>query len=88
MTISPELEVLDQLLGGPKPLAVIRRVFESDDHFRRALLAMLYAGDIRLLRDERTEVRSWEWQSMLSDPRQWSDHRLSLTDQGLHRIGG
>ena len=86
MTIVPELEVLDQLLDGSRPLPLIRQVFDTNDQFLRAILAMLYAGDLRLLRDGWTEVRSWEWQTVLSNPSEWSNHRLAVTEQGSKHV--
>jgi len=85
MIIVPELEVLDQLLAGPMPIALVRRIFDDEQSFRRALLAMLYAGDLRLLRDEWTEVRSWEWQAVLSNPSEWPNHTVAVTVQGSKR---
>ena len=86
MTITPEAEVLDRLLDGPMPLAAVRHLFNPEATFRRSLLAMLYAGDVRLLNGERKEVRWWEWQTVFDDPSQWSAHTLSITEQGAKRV--
>ena len=45
---SPELETLDQLLGGDLPIGVIRGFYESEERFCRASMAMLRDGHIRL----------------------------------------
>jgi hypothetical protein len=84
---SPELETLDQLCGGPETLVVIRRLFESDERFRRAILAMLHAREVRLARREGAEVERWERVPVLNDPTGWAEYELSLTESGARRIG-
>jgi len=39
--MSPELETLDQLLGGPMPLPVIRRLYPDYRAFANGTLALL-----------------------------------------------
>jgi hypothetical protein len=82
----PEMETLDQLLGGPVPLSVIRRVFEDDDHFRVAVFAMLQAKDVKLSRAEETAIQSWKWMDVLNEPDDWLSYDLSLTASGMKRI--
>lgn len=83
---SAELETLDQLLGGEMSLAVIREVFENNEHFERAILAMLHNQDIRLFRTDWSEIASWEWSRILGDSGSWGSHHLSLTNQGAKRV--
>jgi hypothetical protein len=54
----PELETLDQLCGGPMPLAVIRQLFEGDDRFRRAILAMLDDREVLLFNGDDFESQT------------------------------
>jgi len=86
MTIAPEVDVLEQLRDGPTPILVVRKIFDAEAQFRWALLAMLYAGDIRLAREDATEVRSWEWQEILLHPGEWKHHSLCLTEQGAKHL--
>jgi hypothetical protein len=62
--VSPELETLDQLLGGDLPLAVIRTVYPDDGGFVRGMAGLLAGGDIPLLADG-VEVPSWRWREVL-----------------------
>lgn len=82
----PELETLDQLCGGPMPLAVIRQLFEGDDRAYRAILAMLHDREVLLFRGDDFEVPDWERDQLLSDPRRWEGYRLSITDAGARRL--
>jgi hypothetical protein len=86
--MSPELETLDQLLGGDLTLAVVRGLFETDVRFVRAVLAMLDAGEIRLYANG-VEVPRWRWREMLSAPGQsgLAEPRLTITEAGGRRIG-
>jgi hypothetical protein len=49
--MSPELETLDQLLGGDMPLAVVCGLFDNGERFARSVAAMLHAGEVRLYVD-------------------------------------
>jgi hypothetical protein len=86
--MSPELETLDQLLGGDLTLAVVRGLFETDERFVRAVLAMLDAGEIRLYANG-VEVPRWRWRDMLSAPGQsgLAEPRLTITEAGARRVG-
>jgi hypothetical protein len=86
--MSPELETLDQLLGGDLTLAVVRGLFETDEGFVRAILAMLDAEEIRLYANG-IEVPRWRWPEMLSAPGQsrLAEPRLTITEVGVKRIG-
>lgn len=81
----PELDTLDQLLGGDMTLNTIRRIFPSDHRFQKAILAMLHEGEIRLLGKDGTEPPRWQWALILGDSDRWFDYRLSLTDLGSKR---
>lgn len=81
--MSPELEVLDCLSGCDEPLHVIRRLFESQPRFERAILAMLHAGEVRLFVTDGNEVPVWQQQAILSLSHPESgDCVLSITDLG------
>lgn len=85
--MSPELETLDQLLGGELPIHVIRGLFADDKAFIRATLAMLEAGDIRLIRDDGSLVVPHEWENFVSAAlEERSVGKFSITDQGARRI--
>jgi hypothetical protein len=87
--MSPELETLDQLLGGDLPLAVVRGFFEGDARFARAVAAMLHAGEVRLHVDG-IEVPRWRWREVLSSTQEQSGPagaRLAITEAGVRRIG-
>jgi hypothetical protein len=86
--MSPELETLDQLLGGDLTLAVVRGLFETDERFVQAVLAMLDVGEIRLYANG-VEVPRWRWRDMLSAPGQsgLAEPRLTITEAGARRIG-
>jgi hypothetical protein len=86
--MSPELETLDQLLGGDLTLAIVRGLFETDERFVRAVLAMLDAGEIRLYANG-VEVPRWRRRDMLSAPGQsgLAEPRLTITEAGARRVG-
>jgi len=87
--MSPELETLDQLLGGPLSLEIIRRVFPNSDAFMRGVLGLLTCGDVRLLELEENEVPSWRWREMFiegSVSGMLDDLKLEITEQGAKRI--
>ena len=44
-----ELETLGQLQGGDLPLATIKSLYDSQDHFFREMNAMLHTGQLRLI---------------------------------------
>ena len=85
--MAPELETLDQLLGGPMRLEVIQRLYGDFNTFSTAIRAMLGAGEIRLL-DNSGEVPSWRWPQILlrEDHQVLSGFMLELTPRGELRI--
>ena len=88
--MSPELETLDQLLGGDQALGLVRGYYADDSHFARAIRAMLDARELRLLTGEGGEVPRWQRREVLSavcDPEVADQFKLSITDLGAERIG-
>lgn len=81
--MSPELETLDQLLGGDMPLPVIRSLFESDAKFVAGISALLRAGEVKLLSADET-IPKWRWSEVLAVPE--SQFRLAITVLGVQRI--
>ncbi len=82
----PELETLDQLVGGDMKMSVIRRFYPNDEHFRRAILAMLHERDLILIDPDGIEPPAWMRKNVLNDPTCWSEYRLSVTDSGARRV--
>ena len=87
--MSPELETLDQLQGGDLSLDVIRGLYPDDARFKRAMTAMLVAGELRLLDSEGRNVSLRELAEILDQPsahRPVQTCRFSITDLGAARI--
>ena len=83
--MSPELGTLGQLLGGDLPLTVIRRLFPDRERFVGAVVAMLGAGEVRLLDADRRVIPRWRWRDvLLAEP---DIARLEITELGIRRIG-
>ena len=83
--MSLELETLDQLLGGPMPLVVIRSIFPSDERFQQALLGLLAGGDLELVDGGDGVVPHWNWRSSLAAA-EAASLSLRLTERGAKRI--
>lgn len=81
--MSPELDMLDQLLGGDMSLRLVRALFESQERFTRALSLMLSAGEVCLIGVEGTEVPYWQWRAALGGG---VEAQLSITEAGARRI--
>lgn len=64
MAQSPEMETLDQLLGGEMQLSIIRQFYDSDESFTGGTLALLQNGDVRLFDQSHTEVPRWRWRPL------------------------
>jgi hypothetical protein len=89
--MSLELEVLDQLEGGDMPLSVVASLFPDEAHARRAITALIAAGEIGLLAAEGAVLASWHLRDLERQPASWRTdrrHRLALTDAGARRIRG
>jgi hypothetical protein len=83
-----ELETLEQLQGGDLPLATIRSLYESQEHFFRAMTAMLHTGQLRLI-ESGTDVAQYRWQSVLGNPdSQNSIVRVAITEEGARHLCG
>jgi hypothetical protein len=83
--VSPELETLDQLLGGDMPLAVIRQLYGDAAGFVRGLGGLLATGEVRLVAADGAAVPAWQWRETLAaDP--LLDMTVSLTPAGARRI--
>lgn len=84
--MSPELETLDQLIGGDMALPLIRGLFLDDDLFVCGLSGLLHAGELRLLGDDGMELAQWRWREVLAEPETWPAIHVSLTPAGARRI--
>jgi len=82
---SPERDTLDQLCGGDMTVACVRRIYDTDDRFIRAILVMLDQGDLRLLRGG-VEVPKWEHRQTMELPNLWDSVVLSVTDAGASKV--
>lgn len=82
--MSPELETLDQLCGGDLTIPLIRQLFSSGNHFVRAIMAMLRAGDVRLVDPSGCEVPHCRWREILTANS--TEMRLSITEAGERRM--
>ncbi len=83
--MSPELMILDDLLGGDIPLEQARAFFDRDQNFMHAMMFMLEAREIRLLDSHRVEVPRYRWLESLSDALTLP-YFLTITDKGSARI--
>jgi hypothetical protein len=84
--MSPELETLDQLLGGEMPLLVIRGLYRDDARFVAGLSGMLHAGEVRLVNQDGEEVPGHRWREALADPGVCASLRVDITEAGARRV--
>jgi len=87
--MSPEVEVLDQLLAYDLPLNVIAALFPDQDHCRRAIGVMLLDGQVRILDKEGVEIPDWRYRELARQPEFWASgtrYKMSLTDFGAKRV--
>jgi hypothetical protein len=87
--MTPELEVLDQLIGGDLLLNVIAGLFPDRDHCRQAVSAMLKSGEINILDPSGQLVPAWRYRELEGTEELWSAgtaYRLSITEAGAKRI--
>ncbi len=82
--MSPELDLLDQLLGGDLSTDVCRSIFDDDERFVHAALQMLSAGEIVLLDEDGTEIPKWKRAEILQSNTE--NARVRITDIGAKRI--
>jgi hypothetical protein len=67
MAQSPEMETLDQLLGGEMRLSIIRQLYDSDQSFTRGTMRLLQSGDVRLFDESHLEVPRWRWRPLFEE---------------------
>lgn len=86
--MSPELETLDQLLGGDLPLSVIRNLYPSSEGFQRGILGLLFSGDVLLLPSDKTALARRSWRDKLERfvDKPNCSYYLRITSQGVNRI--
>jgi hypothetical protein len=85
--MSPELETLDQLLGGDLPLSVVRQFFPSDDHFTCGLHSLLNGREIELLDARGLDVPMWRVTAFLEGRENLDDStKVAITPTGIERI--
>lgn len=87
---APELETLDQLLGGDLPLTIVVQLFPTKEHFTRGVLGLLSCGDVLLLDASGTEIPQWRWRELFEKDKVFEElqaWRLSLTSQGARKVG-
>jgi len=86
--MSPELETLDQLLGGDMRLSVIAELFESTATFQQGVLGLLECGDVTLIGPNSDAVPDWQWRLIFTNV--GSDNLeqlfLRITTRGANRI--
>ena len=88
--MSPELETLDQLLGGDLSLSILIRVYPNDGAFTKAIHGLLMAGDVRLKTVEDNDVPQRRWRELFLEGTVLSDlaaFKLSITQKGVAKIG-
>jgi hypothetical protein len=86
--LSPELETLDQLLGGDLRLEVVAQFFPSHEEFEMGVIGLLSCGDIVLLAGDEV-VPSWRWKELLTRenvPAETEFLSLRITTQGVRKI--
>ena len=87
--LSPELETLDQLLGGALAIHAVASLFNDPSHCAQALEAMLNAGELRLTDSMGKAVPVSLFLRLRSDPSFWgqdSSYRVEISDLGANRI--
>jgi hypothetical protein len=86
---SPELETLDQLLGGELSLAIIRTLYSNNERFDQAILGLLTEGDVVLLSTDGANIPEWRWKELFSGPSlatHLSLFKLRITEKGARKI--
>ncbi len=87
--MTPELEVLDQLVAGDLSLAIIADLFPDQYRCRQAIGAMLKAGEVCILGERGQALPAWRYRELEDAPDTWSKataYRLSSTDAGAKRL--
>jgi hypothetical protein len=87
--MSPELETLDQLLGGKLPLVAILKLYPDQQAFQRGVVGLLCAGDVRLSAVDEVEVPAWRRRELFVEGavvKELDRLYLAITEQGARRI--
>ena len=87
--MTPELEVLDQILDGSLPLHAIACLFPDVEHCKRALAAMLEDEQVVLLDPSGNQTPLWRYRELSAQPEPWqedSGYRLAITDHGAQLV--
>jgi hypothetical protein len=84
--MSPELETLDQLLGGPMPLATIRTLYPDAEAFRAGVGGLLKTGEVLLCGANDAPLPAWQYREILG-AESCPGLTLKITDKGAARIG-
>lgn len=87
--MSPELETLDQSLGGDLSLAIIQRVYPNVDTFKLGVLGLLNDGDVCVLEADGAIASEWRWRELFSEKSASYDPaklKLTLTAQDARRV--
>jgi hypothetical protein len=90
LSISRELETLDQLQGDDLPLEIVLRLYPNVAAFNCGVMALIACGDVRLLTNDDVEVPFWYCRQLFEDgtmTQDWESLKLSITPQGARRIG-
>ena len=86
--MSPELETLDQLLGGDLRLEVVAQFFPSHEEFEMGVIGLLSCGDV-VLQAGAEVVPSWRWKELLAQqnvPAETESLSLRITTLGVRKI--
>jgi hypothetical protein len=84
MPCPPELELVDQLLGGDMPHRLVCTFFRDEAHARRVLAVYISRGVV-VLSEESGELPAWRSQEILRSPQPlvgYEKTRVGLTDKG------
>lgn len=87
--MSPELETLDQLLGGDLSLTIVRNLYADAESFKRGVLGLLSSGDVRILTIDQDDVPNWRWKELFVDGmvmKELDCLRMTITAQGRRRV--
>jgi hypothetical protein len=89
VTSSPELETLDQLLGGDLSLAIIRTLYPNDEGFNQAMISLLREGDVVLLSATGAHIPPWRHTELFANPSVSigpDTLKLRITEKGARKI--
>lgn len=87
--MTPELETLDQLLGGNLSLTVVRNFYPDIQSFTGGILGLLRCGDVILKTVQEAEVPSWRWRELFVDgtiAEELNNLQLEITEQGAQKV--